>query len=391
MTVEKVSAGGQRFLALDALRGVAALWVVYFHTYGGLGYLAVDFFLVLSGFILSHRYLYSAKETTPLEFINHRIARLYPLHLYTLLVFVLVHWLMYWSMPEFPDGALFTFIQNLTLTQNIGLNPHGLTWNYPSWSVSVEFWVNIPFIFLISRSTRSGVLFMLGTLGLVVLYIQHGQLNTQAENYFGILNSGLLRGIASFLLGILSYRVYLFYRDDWRVGKAATGLEIVCVLIIAGLLWSRGGDSMGMDIFVPYFALLLVAVFAFEQGWLSRALAKVAYLGEISYSVYLNHLVVLMVIRHIGVKQGWDKALILGLTLAVVLVYSHFTHRYLEVPLSKRLRKGLEWLTSKPSPADNSVHRPANQARVSSEQHYRAERNPIPREHREVVLANVAD
>ena len=53
--VEKVSTGGQRFLALDALRGIAALWVVYFHIYGGLGYLAVYFFLVLSGLILAHR------------------------------------------------------------------------------------------------------------------------------------------------------------------------------------------------------------------------------------------------------------------------------------------------------------------------------------------------
>ncbi len=152
MSLEKVSSGKQRFLALDALRGLAALWVVYFHVFGGLGYLAVDFFLVLSGFILSHRYWYADKPATPLVFINHRIARLYPLHLYTLLVFVLVHWLMYWTMPSYPDGALFTFVQHLTMMHNIGLNPHGLTWNYPSWSVSVEFVVNILFIFLMTRA-----------------------------------------------------------------------------------------------------------------------------------------------------------------------------------------------------------------------------------------------
>lgn len=390
MTVEKVSVGGQRFLALDALRGLAALWVVYFHVYGGLGYLAVDFFLVLSGFILAHRYLYGNKPASPLEFINHRIARLYPLHLYTLLVFVLVHWLIYWTMPSFPDGALFTFVQHLTMTHNIGLSPQGLTWNFPSWSVSVEFWVNILFIFLITRQTRSGVLFLLGTLGILILFMQHGQLNTQSENYFGFLNSGLLRGMASFLLGILSYRVYLFYRNDWRVEKYAVWLEAVCVLAVLGILWSRTGASMGMDVFVPYLALLTVAVFAFEQGWLSRGLRKLAYLGEISYSVYLNHLVVLMVFRHFARQNGWDKPVVLGLTLVTVLVYSHFTHRYLEIPLGKKMRRGLEWLTSKP-PLPVSVHRPLDQAGVSGDQHNHAKGNPVPRKNGEIVVAHVAD
>jgi peptidoglycan/LPS O-acetylase OafA/YrhL len=389
MCVEKVSVSGQRFLALDALRGLAALWVVYFHVYGGLGYLAVDFFLVLSGFILSHRYLYGGRQASPLEFINHRIARLYPLHLYTLLMFMLVHWLIYWTMPTFPDGALFTFIQNLTMTHNIGLNPQGLTWNYPSWSVAVEFWVNVLFIFLITRATRSGILFLLGTLGVMVLFVQHGQLNTQAENYFGFLNSGLLRGMSSFLLGIVSYRLYLFYRSDWRVERYAKWLEVLCALAVLGIIWSRTGSSMGMDVFVPYLSLLMVAIFAFEQGWLSRVVRKLAYLGEISYSVYLNHLVVLMLVRYFAKPQGWDKPVVLGLTLITVLIYSHFTHRYLEIPLGKKMRRGLEWLTSKP-PLPLSIH-PVDQPAVSRDQYDYPKRNPIPREHREVVMADVAD
>ena len=281
-------------------------------------------------------------------FISHRIARLYPLHIYTLLVFVLVHWLMYWTMPSFPDGTLFTFVQHLTLMHNIGLNPHGLTWNYPSWSVSVEFWVNMLFILVISRKTSSGLLFLLSTLGLVSLLRLHGNLNAQTETYLAIVNAGLLRGIASFLLGILAYRVYLFYRNDWRVVRYALWLEGICVLVMAGVLWNRPGDSIGMDVFVPYVALLAVVIFAFEQGWLAHGLRKLAYLGDISYSVYLNHLVVLMIFRHFGAQYGWDKPLILGLTLVTVVVYSHFTHRYLEIPLGKQARRGLAWLTTKP-------------------------------------------
>ncbi len=88
----------------------------------------------------------------------------------------------------------------------------------------------------------------------------------------------------------------------------------------------------GMNVFVPYVALLMVAIFAFERGWVSRVLRRLAYLGDISYSVYLNHLAVLMVFRHLALQYGWPKAQVLGMTLAVVLVYSHFTYRYLEIP-----------------------------------------------------------
>jgi peptidoglycan/LPS O-acetylase OafA/YrhL len=355
VSVAKVSNVGQRFLALDALRGLAALWVVYFHLYGGLGYLAVDFFLVLSGFILVHRYWYGNKPTTAAVFVAHRIARLYPLHLYTLLMFVLVHWLMYGSMPTFPDGAVFTFVQHLTLTHNIGLSPHGLTWNYPSWSVSVEFFVNLLFIFLLTREVRSGGLFLLGTLGILVLFMQHGQLNTQSDNYFGFLNSGLLRGMSSFVLGILSYRVYLFYREDGRMARYAAWLEIGCVVAVLGMMASRTGESMGMDVFVPYLALLMVAIFALEQGWVSRGLRKFAYLGEISYSVYLNHLVVIMVLRHWALQHPLPKPAILVLTLGIVLVYSHVTYRYLEIPLGKAMRRGLEALVTKPAPTASLI------------------------------------
>lgn len=344
--MEQQVSSGQRFLALDALRGIAAWWVVYFHVLGGMGYLAVDFFLVLSGFILVHRYWYSEKPVTTLTFINHRIARLYPLHLFTLLVFTVVHWLMYWVMPDFPDGTLFTFLQNLTMTHNIGLNPHGLTWNYPSWSVSVEFFVNILFIVLITRQTRSSVLFLLATLSLIMLYINHGNLNIHNENDYGFINGGLVRGMASFMLGIVAYRLYRYYREDTRLQRFGTALEIVCVVIALALVWSYPNRPASLDVFVPYIAVFVVALFALESGWLSRSLRRLSYLGDISYSVYLNHLVVIMVLRHLALQNGMTAETIFALTAAIVLVYSHFTHFYLEIPAGKAMRNGLQWLTT---------------------------------------------
>lgn len=75
------------FHTLDSLRGLAAIAIVVFHVTGDWGgYLAVDFFLVLSGFILSHKYLYMS-DVDSISFVGSRLARLYPLHIYSLFTF----------------------------------------------------------------------------------------------------------------------------------------------------------------------------------------------------------------------------------------------------------------------------------------------------------------
>lgn len=74
-----------RFSALDGLRGAAAVLVAVYHFYYSFpSYLTVDFFPVLSGFGLTHRYLYETLGINPREFIGRRLSRLYPLHLFTL-------------------------------------------------------------------------------------------------------------------------------------------------------------------------------------------------------------------------------------------------------------------------------------------------------------------
>ena len=178
-----------RFLAVDSLRGAAALTVAIYHfSPSWAGYLAVDFFFVLSGFVLSHTYLYRKTPITLREFTIRRLARLYPLQIFTLLMFILVWITIQGQIPVQPDGTLFTFFQQLTLTHNVGLNPSGLSWNYPGWSISVEFWVNIAFILFVFRTTRSSGIFLVATSGLMVIYWNTGHLETQAANYFGFLN-----------------------------------------------------------------------------------------------------------------------------------------------------------------------------------------------------------
>jgi len=312
-----------------------AIAVFHFSSNGWGGYLAVDFFLVLSGFILSHSYLYKYEAINTFEFIGHRLARLYPLHIYTLLTFICATLLVSSGLPSYEDGTLFTLFQQLTLTQNIGLNPSGMTWNYPSWSISVEFWVNLIFVFVISKETRSLILFLLALFGLVVIYVNTGHLDTHASNYYALLNSGMIRGVSSFFLGILSYRVYLHFKDnpDIRIARILGHLEIVCVTAVGIIVFGRSGNHSGLDFLAPFLFMLVVVVFSFEYGLISKLLKKFNYLGVISYSIYLNQITVLLLMQYIANRLRQPGAVFFAEYILVLLVYSHFTYHTIERPL----------------------------------------------------------
>lgn len=325
------------FDSLDGLRGVAALGVALFHWLMSFyGYLAVDLFLVLSGFILTHRYLYTTKPVSALSFVSARIARLYPMHLFTLVAYVLTWLALSGSLPRYPDGTIFTFVQHLTLTHNIGLNSNGLTWNAPSWSISVEFWLNLLFFCCITRKTSSISLIILSTVGLVIVYRLTGHLDTHYQNYFEVLNSGLLRGWASFVLGIVTYRAWLKLRSITLPPMLLLGIELICVFAIAGLLYPRDSNTRALDIFAPYVFACTVLIVALSRSGSARLLAKLKWLGAISYSIYLNQLFVLLLVGATIDRFGFSSAPLAPLYIIILLAFSSVTYRYIERP-GKRL------------------------------------------------------
>jgi len=334
-----------RFLTLDALRGAAALAIAIYHfspTWAG--YLAVDFFFVLSGFVLSHTYLYRKTPITFREFTFRRLARLYPLHIFTLLMFMLVWITIHGQMPVQPDGTLFTFFQQLTFTQNIGLNPGGLSWNYPSWSISVEFWVNIAFILFVLRTTRSSGIFLIAATGMMVIYWKTGHLETQAANYFSFLNSGLLRGLSGFLLGVLSYRFYFRFGEENYWKRLVFYIEPLSLVGLSVVIFSRTGKTSYFDFLAPFIFMLMVTSFAGETGLISRYIRRFHYLGSISYSIYLNQIIVLLLVNQFMPEQESPMLVRLVVFLSLLIVASYFTFTYVENPLrslGKKLSIGI--------------------------------------------------
>src|SRR5258708_30521415 len=141
----------ERFVQLDALRFFFAVIVVLVHTIGFKltlihGGFAVDFFFILSGFVLSHALI--CRPVPAAEFAWARLARLYPLHLVTLAWLVC---LLAGMLANPPSHLLASLGLNLVLLQGAwGLDAKA--WNFPSWSISVEFLVNLLILYPIVRA-----------------------------------------------------------------------------------------------------------------------------------------------------------------------------------------------------------------------------------------------
>jgi peptidoglycan/LPS O-acetylase OafA/YrhL len=341
-----------RFVSLDLLRGGAALIVAIAHFIGGFpAYLAVDFFLVLSGFILAHRYLYG-RPVDFKKFLAARLARLYPLHLLTLFGFALVYLIRFRSLPDYIDGTAYTFVANLFLVQNVGLTTSELTWNAPSWSISVELWINLVFFACVSRNSPSWLLLLASVAALAVIASFEPSLGVSLPNYFGFVNSGLLRGLASFFLGVVAYRIHrqLSTRGGDAMPVPDTIRAIILAASIALMVVPRPGWER-LDFTAPFLFTACIVCYAVDSRRWSRIIKPLSHLGTISYSVYLIHYPILFGMRYlkelaVGLRaEGlwvwvvFNPIASFVLYLCLVLSLAHLTFVWFERPSRAKLRK----------------------------------------------------
>jgi peptidoglycan/LPS O-acetylase OafA/YrhL len=118
-------------------------------------------------------------------------------------------------------------------------------------------------------------------------------------------------------------------------------MEIGCISGILLIVFGRSAMTSGLDVFAPFLFMLVIPIFAFGSGFISNHLKKYKYLGEISYSVYLNQYVLLLLIKHDLDVFELPITLILSIYLVTLLAYSHLTYQYIEKPLRIKGRYAL--------------------------------------------------
>lgn len=209
--------------AFDSLRGIFAIFVAYSHFFGSLygwnyypfkgAFLAVDFFFILSGVVLTLAYKekFLTGKLNFLDFILIRLFRLYPLHVITMLItavimsFSIVGGVIYLNNLPF-DNVLDHTILNLLLLNGIGIPPLGWSFNDPSWSISVEYWVGC-LLLPILLNIRVEYKILLAFIFYCFVFYMGGL--SQNNNLFGFINVSVLRGVSAFLLGNSIYEISL--------------------------------------------------------------------------------------------------------------------------------------------------------------------------------------
>ena len=301
-----------RFQILDGWRGVCALLVALYHLpaydhFYGLpffqnSWLFVDFFFVLSGFVISHAYigrLGSWLETR--SFILRRFGRLWPPHVAVLATLVgveltkliLLKFGFSIGHPAFSNGNnIGSIITNIFLIHALGIQ-YGWTWNGPSWSISVEFYTYIVFaaLFMLprkfSRSIAPSLAIVFISAGIVFLFSTHG---IDISTYYAF-----FRCLFGFFVGHLTYRIWKsgsgrqLVEEFGAVEFIAVALAVVFVSLVGRTVWSLAA---------PFIFGFVIWVFAHESGPVSHLMnvRATALLGAWSYSIYMVHGLVVRVL-----------------------------------------------------------------------------------------------
>jgi len=348
------------------MRGIAALTVALWHVtwrnhitiLGFLtnGPLMVDFFFVLSGFVMFHSYKARLRSFFDARrFMVVRWGRLYPLHLAMLLVFVAIecgkwialhfHLAAVASVP-FAVNTPGALAANLLLIHGLGLYP-GPTWNIPSWSISTEFFTYALFAMVALVARNRGVFVAVcaafAAAGLTVSWVAVGGLGDTGRFAF-------FRCMLGFFAGVVTRAVYgALSKLRWPRGiwRWSSFVSLAAVLVFLSL---KGLGPLYFCCVPLFMAAILTSALAENAGVRVLHAPVLVWLGTVSYSIYMVHPAVVWSIEFVlqwvlhvprpdyYATAAWAGDLLVALYVAIVLLVSRWTFLHIEDRFRRRIK-----------------------------------------------------
>ena len=353
--------------ALTGLRGIAALYVVAFHYLGGLsfsnpittlfahGYLAVDLFLILSGFVMALNYAAAFTAdfsfSTYLRFLWRRIARIYPLYIVMTLVSSLFFYFGIYKLAPFEKSLTTVVVLNAGMVQSWGLSS---SLDAPAWSISAEWAAYLLFPALLipcllrGRMTAiTAAVSCVSFLAILCLIPRSWgfpvELGTTHNNDALLDHSEawmalpLLRCLPEFALGVLAFRLSAASERHRGFGFPPAWVLLTFILILLTL------PRSDLAVVLVFPLLIISLVLNIDIGNRILSSDPLEFLGRLSYSIYLVHSLMsglLTCVHSILEDDGVPHAqsIAAAVSIAATLPCAYFTYRLVEIP-------GRRWLT----------------------------------------------
>ena len=332
---------------LTVARGLAAWMVVLFHIRSGMpwlpqsfvvvaakGYLAVDFFFLLSGFViyLSAHGIFERHGLAALpDLLRRRVARIYPLYAAMLALtvgFAALLTLTGRNADGYPWRELplhIVLLQNWSFTDE-------LSWNHPAWSISTELaaYLLFPLIMVATPIRRLsspklviGIVLLLATMAAWLRIAGPTELGQQIPRF------GIVRCLFEFSAGCLLCALWLRTGKNWLRFAAPSA-----VIVAAAALWAS--DSAHELWAFPAMAASLIFVIADLSAWQrppAPSVRALIYLGELSYATYLSHFMLFIWFKIAMVNDATDiPPMLIALYCMATLAASVLLHHLVEKP-----------------------------------------------------------
>jgi len=324
------------FDLLDGLRGVAALAVVVFHfmewvytdpsqNFIGHGFLAVDFFFCLSGFVIGYAYDHRIAKMGVSAFLKSRLIRLHPLviagSVLGLLAFLFDP---FGGHPElYSTGKIIlTFVCSVLLIPLPVIADRGFnlfSFNAPSWSLFWEYVANIVYAFVLCRLSRGFLVLLTILSGMAICWVAYRSGNLLGGWSGPTFWDGSARISYSFLAGLLIYRSNFIIKN--KLGFVGLAILLCLAFVMPSSNWNWLTEPMVVLFYFP----LLIALGA--GSVLTPVWKKICvFSGQISYPLYMTHYAALWMFGnyYTSHKPGIMQLAFIIVTAVILLVMAAY-------------------------------------------------------------------
>lgn len=339
----------QRLLELDGCRGLLCWTVVAGHWIGsrlGWGnvnfshsYISVDGFFILSGIVLT--YIYREKialgKKECCKFFLHRIERLYPLHILTFLMTLIIYALIINNFP-FKDPTL-TAVYNLFLIHGLGFAT-SWNWNDPSWSISVELYASILAFPFLAKTKNNMALIAIAVISYSLVYGRHHALEAATDTHLLFFSSGLLKCIAGMALGVMILNISNLTKIEKKPKFQIVLLQSVAILFSAYFIFTKDNVSSYDSLVIISFVYIFYSLINYSSFWNFIFSHKaLVYFGNISFSIYLLHTPLMLILDQLNSFRTLSITLQSTIFLVFLVSISHVIYNKFELPIYKKLKK----------------------------------------------------